>query len=287
MTDQAARLRRFAVNFYAAPPDCPIESFCGMLAAHGIGGVGLTARALQAMDAASLARLLADHGLRATSLNSTGYVLHPAGSAAARDQAALDELLFAAAVALDAPINLIPGGLLHAAASGTPMTLAEARARSIDGIARLAERAVREGVRLSLEPMHPMAVGLRSCVNQIAAARPILDAWPPEVMGLTLDLFHSWWDADLDAAIEDLTTRLLVVQICGLLVPPDGAPPRRAELSAGPPDLTRALRRLEAAGHDGPVEYEVFHEQMHPAPPIEALLDRAVVDFLALTEPAA
>jgi sugar phosphate isomerase/epimerase len=278
---RAARLRRFAVNFYAAPPECGIEAFCGLLAARGIGGVGLTARALAAMDAGALKRLLDAHGLRCTSLNSTGYVLHPPGSAAARGQAALDDRLFAAAAALDAPINLIPGGLLQAAA---PMPLAEARARSLKGIARLADRAAREGVRLSLEPMHPMVVGLRSCFNQIAAVRLILEAWPPSVMGLTLDLFHSWWDAELEAAIATLTARLLVVQVCGLVVPADGAPPRRAALSAGPPDLARVLRLLKAAGHEGPIEYEVFHEQMRPAPPIEALLDRAAADFLALTE---
>ncbi len=281
MTDRAARLRRFAVNFYAAPPDCGIDSFCGMLARRGIGGVGLTARALAAMDAAGLRRLLDAHALRATSLNSTGYVLHPPGGVAARAQAALDDRLFAASAALDAPINLIPGGVLQAV---TPMPLAEARARSLEGIARLAERASRGGARLSLEPMHPMVVGLRSCFHQIDATRPILDAWPASVMGLTLDLFHSWWDSALDEAIATLTARLLVVQVCGVVLPADGGPPRRAELAAGPPDLGRALRLLAQAGHAGPIEYEVFHEQMHPAPPLEALLDRAVADYLALTE---
>ena len=272
------RLRRFAVNLYAAPPDLPVERFCAMLAARGIGGVGLTARAVEAARPEALARLLRDHDLRASSLNSAGYVLH-ADPAAAAAQAALDTRLFEAAGALDAPVNVILGGTLHAAMDGAAPPLREARRRAEEGLARLAERARALGVRLALESMHPLALGTKGCVNQLSHARALARR---EGTGLTLDLYHSWWDDDLPAAIAE--DEILVAQICGLIVPADGAPPLRAELADGPADLALFLRDLDAAGYAGAVEYEVFWGPMGQPEP-EALLDRAVRDWLALTAP--
>lgn len=276
------RLRRFAVSLYAVPPDLPVPRFCAMLAARGIGGIGLTARAVETLDPEALARLLRDHDLRATSLNSAGYVLHidPAAAAA---QAALDVQLLDAAAALDAPVNVILGGTLHAATPGSAAPpLREAWHRAAEGLARLAEQARAAGVRLALEPMHPLALGTKGCINQLSHARAL--AARHAGVGLTLDLYHSWWDADLPAAVAEADIQ--VAQVCGLDVPADGTPPLRAELSAGPSDLALFLRDLDAAEYAGAVEYEVFWDPMG-RPDADGLLDRATRDWLALTSPAA
>ncbi|WP_372619067.1 sugar phosphate isomerase/epimerase family protein [Falsiroseomonas sp.] len=276
----AERLRRLSFNFYMAPPDCGIERFCAMAAARGVGGVGLTARALHALPPDALADLLRMHGLACTSLNSTGYVLH-ADPAAAAAQAALDDLLFDAAQALGAPINAILGGTLHAAtAGGAAPPLRDARASAAEGLERLARRARAAAVRLALEPMHPIALGTKGCINQVSHARA-LAVRHPEV-GLTLDLYHSWWDEDLTPTIAAATNDILVVQICGLAVPADGTAPRRAELAAGPADVGLFLRDLDAAGYGGAIEYEVFWDQMGQ-PDLDGLLDRAARDYLDLT----
>jgi len=277
---EADRLRRLSFNFYMAPPDCDIASFCAMAAARGVGGVGLTARAVDALSPHALAQLLSTHELRCTSLNSTGYVLHAdAGAAAA--QAQLDDLLFAAAQMLDAPVNVILGGTLHGATATTPaLSLRAARLRAAVGLDRLASRAREAGVRLALEPMHPTALGTKGCINQLSHARA-LAARHAEV-GLTVDFHHSWWDEDLAPTIAAAPADILVVQICGQIVPPDGTAARRAELSQGPADLALFLRDLDQAGYDGAIEYEVFWDQMgHPE--LAGLLNRAVQDFLALT----
>jgi sugar phosphate isomerase/epimerase len=267
-----------SVSLYAAPDDMPLEEFCAMLAARGMGGIGLTARAVDSHPPAALRALLARHGLVATSLNSAGYVLH-AGREEAERQAALDSRLLAAAEALDAPVNVILGGLLHGRDAARLPTLAEARARSAEGLDTLARRARRAGVRLALEPMHPAAIGTRSCVNTLEQALALIAG--RDGIGLTLDLFHSWWDPALHAVIAGHAERLFAVQICGLDLPADGGAPRRAELAAGPPDLAAMIAALERAGYRGLLEYEVFHAQMG-APDTGALLDRAMRDVLAL-----
>ena len=277
----AARLRRLSFNFYMAPPDCDIARFCAMAASRGAGGVGLTARAVEAMPPDALARLLREHDLRCTSLNSTGYVLH-ADPAAAAAQARLDDLLFAAAPVLDAPINVILGGTLHGATRAAPaLSLRAARAAAAEGLARLAARAREQGVRLALEPMHPTALGTKGCINQVSHAAAL--AARHAGVGLTLDFHHSWWDEDLAPAIASAPRDILVVQICGQSVPADGGAARRAELAAGPADLGFFLRDLDAAGYGGAIEYEVFWDQMNQ-PDLAGLLDRAVRDFLALTQ---
>ena len=277
---EADQLRRLSFNFYMAPPDCDIASFCAMAAARGVGGVGLTARAVETLSPHALAQLLTTHNLRCTSLNSTGYVLHADAEAAAA-QAQLEDLLFAAAQVLDAPVNVILGGTLHGATATTPaLSLRAARLRAAVGLDRLASRAREAGVRLALEPMHPTALGTKGCINQLSHARA-LAARHAEV-GLTVDFHHSWWDEDLAPTIAAAPGDILVVQICGQIVPPDGTAARRAELSQGPADLALFLRDLDQAGYDGAIEYEVFWDQMgHPE--LAGLLNRAVQDFLALT----
>ncbi|WP_170984795.1 sugar phosphate isomerase/epimerase [Roseomonas sp. AR75] len=273
-----ARLRRLAISLYATPDDLPVEDFCAMLAERGIGGVGLTARAVEAHAPAALRAMLDRHGLVATSLNSAGYVLH-ADATEARKQADLDARLIAAAAELGAPVNLIPGGLLHGAAAAGLPTLAEARTRTAERLDGLAAQARAAGVVLSLEPMHPAAIATRSCVNTLDAARALIAG--REGIGLTLDFYHSWWDPGLHEAIAQDVARMHAVQICGLELPTDGSAPRRAELGAGPPDLRSFVTALEAAGYRGLLEYEVFFGAMG-APETGALLDRAVRDFLAL-----
>ncbi|WP_270937065.1 TIM barrel protein, partial [Falsiroseomonas oryzae] len=195
------------------------------------------------------------------------------------EQAALDARLLAAAQELDAPVNVILGGVLHGAAHGAPPSLREARRRTAEGFAALARRAGALGVRLAVEPIHPAAIGTRSCINQLDQALALIGDDPR--CGLTLDLFHSWWDPALERVVAGHPDRLFLVQICGLDILADGGPPRRADLATGPADLALLLRDLDAARYRGPLEYEVFHDAMGRPDP-DALLDRAVRDFLSL-----
>ncbi|WP_431282287.1 sugar phosphate isomerase/epimerase family protein [Humitalea sp. 24SJ18S-53] len=271
-------LRRFAISLYGAPPDYPLEAFCALLASHGIGGIGLTPPVFSAHAPEEIAAVLARHGLRAASLNSAGYFLH-ADPAEAAAQAALDARLLAAALVLQAPVNVIPGGLLHTlpgAAGADPALLRAATRRALAAMAA----ATPKDVALSLEPMHPMAMGLRSCLNQLSAARDAIQDLPG--FGLTLDLFHSYWDDGIEALLRDTAGLLRVVQVCGVVLPRDGGPPRRAALRQGEIDVAAFLRALDAAGYDGMIEYEVFFDAMgRPTP--EALVEQAVRDFAAIS----
>lgn len=277
----AATTRRLAVSFYAAPDHCSLEEFCRLLAERGIGGIGLTARAVEAHTPVELERLLRSHDLTCTSLNSAGYFLH-ADPEAAHRQERLERLLLDAALVLGAPVNVIPGGLHHARARGEPVALAEVRRRAQDGLERLAQRMAVDGIRLSLEPIRPLGLTDKGCINQLSHARAAIAGLPGA--GLTLDLFHSWWDADLSDTVATAVEDLHVVQVCGVETWPSDTPPARTDLALGTADVRGFLAELTAAGYSGLLEYEVM--QFQRAQEVVGLLDRAVADFVALQQPA-
>lgn len=270
-------LRGLAVSFYAAPDDCSLERFCSLLAARGIGGLGLTSRATQDRTPEQVGSLLAAHDLVGTSLNSGGYFLH-ADEGRARAQRELDARLLEWASVLQVPLNVIPGGVDDARATGQPVTVSEARRRAQTALEELAGRAAALGVRLSLEPMHPLGLPDKGCVNQLSAARAAIADLPG--VGLTLDLFHSWWDADLAGTVASAVDDLLVVQVCGVVTGPPGTPPRRTDMALGSVDVGELLDQLDAAGRTAPVEFEVM--QFQQAQELTELLDRAVRDWVHL-----
>ncbi|MPZ59851.1 MAG: TIM barrel protein [Propionibacteriales bacterium] len=270
-------LRRLAVSYYAAPPACSLETFCELLAHRGIGGIALTAAAVEDREPEELRRLLSTHNLTCTSLNSAGYFLH-ADPRRAAAQADLDARLLECAAAVDAPVNVIPGGIEHTRGEGgRPLPLEDARSRVEDALASLAGTASSAGVLLSLEPIHPLGLTDKGCVNQLSHARSLAAALPG--CGITLDFFHSWWDADLAGTVASATEQLYVVQVCG--VQTDGAdPPRRTDMAKGDADVAGLLTALSAAGYPGLVEYEVFYQQRPQE--LDGLLDRAARDFVSL-----
>ncbi len=51
---------------------------------------------------------------------------------------------------------------------------------------------------LAIEPLHPMFAADRACVNTLAQALDLCDELGDGV-GVAVDVYHVWWDPDLDA----------------------------------------------------------------------------------------
>jgi len=234
------------VNHYLCPAGMALPAFLDLVAHHGFCGAGLTQAALDEMPLAAIAKHLKDRGLGLSSLNSAGYFLDPGAEARNRD------LLDAAAELGARALNVIVGG-------AGPLPLREARARCADGLAKLAEDAQARGVTLMLEPLHPNTVRFRSCINSIAQAGALAAGLP--ATALNLDLFHLWWDPDLDRLCRGgMEPPLALVQVCdvgGEIA--SGGLPRRVPLDEGGEDWRDLLRRIPAGV---PVELELFADQM-------------------------
>ena len=83
--------------------------------------------------------------------------------------------------------------------------LAGAREMVRDGLGILHEYAQGAGMRLAIEPLHPMYAADRACVNTLAQANALCDELAPDGadgLGLAVDVYHVWWDPQLQSAVS-------------------------------------------------------------------------------------
>src|SRR5690606_29025718 len=92
--------------------------------------------------------------------------------------------------------------LVVGATPGQP--LARQRGWVREGIEALLDEAQAAGVKLAIEPLHPMYAADRSCINRIAEARQICETLNHPALGVAVDVYHVWWDPDLETEIEQL-----------------------------------------------------------------------------------
>ncbi|MFH9668194.1 sugar phosphate isomerase/epimerase family protein [Streptomyces globisporus] len=226
----------------------------------GIGKVGLWRAPVQAYGVGRTARLLADAGLTVTSLCRGGFftALDPAERARALDdnRAAIDE---AAALSTDTLV-LVSGGLPPGSRD-----LTGARERVAEALAVLAPYAAERGVRLAIEPLHPMYASDRCVVSTLAQALDLAERFPAEQVGVVVDTYHLWWDdrAPAQIARAGRGSRIHSFQLADWITPlPAGVLLGRGQLGDGSVDFRAFRREVESAGFDGPIEVEIFNEAL-------------------------
>ena len=244
-----------SINFYVCPEAVSLPQFAALAAGAGAQALGLTVRALGEMKLPAVRALLQRHGLKVSSLNSAGYFLFGDG-AKAGEQEELNTRLIAAAAELEAQtLVVITGGISHG-----PWPLADARARVEDGLLRLADQAARANVRLGLEPIHPLGILQKGCVNSIAEALRLAAKHPQ--IGLTLDFFHTWWDPQFTRVCEAAPEKARLVQFCNVVTLDNPADFQRDLPATGLFDVAAALHEIRARGYRGYFEFEMFPEHL-------------------------
>ncbi|MFD8444986.1 sugar phosphate isomerase/epimerase family protein [Streptomyces globisporus] len=239
----------------------------------GIGKVGLWRAPVQAYGVERTARLLADAGLTVTSLCRGGFftALDPAERARALDdnRAAIDE---AAALSTDTLV-LVSGGLPPGSRD-----LTGARERVAEALVVLAPYAAEHGVRLAIEPLHPMYASDRCVVSTLAQALDLAERFPAEQVGVVVDTYHLWWDDRAPAQIARAGRggRIHSFQLADWITPlPAGVLLGRGQLGDGSVDFRAFRREVESAGFDGPIEVEIFNEALWARDGAEVLAEVA------------
>jgi sugar phosphate isomerase/epimerase len=241
----------------------------------GVTGVGLWREPVAAYGLDATARLIRRTGLEVTSLCRGGFltIADPAGrEERLRDnRAAIAE---AATLGTDTLV-LVCGGLPEGGGD-----LRDARERVTDAIADLVPFADSNGVRLAVEPLHPMFASDRSVVSTLAQALRIAEQFPADQVGVVIDTYHLWWDDTVDALIQraGAAGRIAAFQVADWTTPlPYGVLTGRGQLGDGCIDLRHFREQVAAAGYNGYTEVEIFNEDMwarDPAQVLEEILDR-------------
>ncbi|MFD3798960.1 sugar phosphate isomerase/epimerase family protein [Streptomyces californicus] len=269
MTDDLARL---SIN-QETIKQWSLEELAEGCAKASIGRVGLWRAPVQAYGVERTARLLSDAGIGVTSLCRGGFftALDPAERARALDdnRAAIDE---AAALSTDTLV-LVSGGLPPGSRD-----LHGARERVADALAELAPYAAECGVRLAIEPLHPMFASDRCVVSTLGQALDLAERFPAEQVGVVVDTYHLWWDdrAPADIARAGAGGRIHAFQLADWITPlPAGVLLGRGQLGDGSVDFRAFRSAVESAGYDGPIEVEIFNEALWAREGAEVLAEVA------------
>nr|WP_060887479.1 sugar phosphate isomerase/epimerase family protein [Streptomyces caniscabiei] len=226
----------------------------------GITGVGLWREPVAAHGLDATAKLVRDAGLAVTTLCRGGFftAIDPAERAAALadNRKAIDE---AATLGTDTLV-LVSGGL-----PAGSKDLHGARERIADALAELGPYAASNGVRLAIEPLHPMFASDRCVVSTLSQALDIAERFPADQVGVTVDTYHIWWDDTAPAAIAraGATGRIHTFQLADWITPlPQGVLTGRGQIGDGAIDMREWKSYVETAGYTGPIEVELFNDDL-------------------------
>ncbi|WP_377268016.1 sugar phosphate isomerase/epimerase family protein [Peterkaempfera sp. SMS 1(5)a] len=228
----------------------------------GIPAIGLWRDKVAEIGTARAAALVREAGLAVSSLCRGGF-LTAQGEQGTREaiednRRALEE---AAELGTDTLVMVV-GGL-----PGESRDLVGARARVAELLAELAPYAGELGVRLAIEPLHPMFCADRAVVSTLGQALDLAEQHPADQVGVVVDSYHIWWDPQLSEQIARAGERIASYQVCDWTLPlPADALLGRGHVGDGCIDFGSLGALVADAGYTGWIEVEIFNQTVWDTP---------------------
>jgi sugar phosphate isomerase/epimerase len=244
----------------------------------GLGAIGIWREQLAEVGLDEACRLVAESGLRVSSLCRGGFFTNPAEAptAEARNREAIEE----AAALNAATLVLVAGGLPPG-----DRDLEAARSCAAQAIEQLVPYAHELGVNLGIEPMNPIYAADRGVISTLAQALDIAERFDAADVGVVVDTFHLWWEPRVSEQLLRAGERIVSYQICDWITPlPADTLLARGMMGDGHVDFTAFTRSVAAAGYRGDIEVEIFNADLWAAPPTE-VVNTMVERYLRLVQP--
>jgi sugar phosphate isomerase/epimerase len=246
-------LERLSFNQITADPR-PLDEVIRNCSSEGIRYMAVWRHKLD-RGAGNAAAMIHDAGLRVSSLCRGGWFSAPTLTER-RERVNDNRIAIEQAAELGAPVLVIVSG----PANG--QTLDAARASVVDGLLEILPDAEKAGIVLGIEPLHPMYTAERSVVVTLKQANDIVDHLASPAAGVVVDAFHVWWDPELMAQIERARGRIAGFHVSDWPAPLPGILMGRAMMGDGVIELRRLRLAVEAHGYSGPIEVEIFNEEV-------------------------
>ncbi len=230
-----------------------VEEAAEAYSAAGVSGMTVWRDVYADRDPQAVGAMVRGYGLQIVALCRGGFFPH--ATAAGRQEAiednkrAIDE-----AAQLGAPQVVLVCG----AAPGQALELSRRQIR--DGIEAVLPHAEQRDIQLAIEPLHPMYADDRSAISTLGQANDMAEEIDSAHLGVALDVYHLWWDPDLEAQIErcGAADNLLAFHICDWKTPTTDLLFDRGLMGEGCIDIPLIRGWVEAAGFQGFHEVEIF-----------------------------
>ena len=269
----AVNLKRCAINTATLGFQVPIEQSVDAIAAQGFGGIAPWRREIEGQNVSAIAKRIRDAGLKVTGYCRSTYLpsLTPAGLRAniESNRRALNDAAILGAQSFVMVVGGLPTG---------SKDIAGARVQVAEGVAQLLEHGKKLGVRIALEPLHPVYTAERSCLTLLSEAlemcQQVEGSEPEPSLGICLDVYHVWWDPNLkrDIARAGMEKRIFGFHVCDWLVPTTDVLNDRGMMGDGVIDIPSIRALVEEASYQGPTEVEIFSAQNWWKRPVAEIL---------------
>lgn len=248
-------LSRLCIHTITTKP-WSIEEAAKNFSQSGVKGITVWRDALAGRNIKNTGEMLRSQGLSVVSLCRGGFF--PSTDASKR-QAAIDDNRRAIEEAHELGTDLIV--LVCGADPGQALEVS--RQQIQDGILTVLPEAQAAGVRLAIEPLHPMYADIRSAINTLAQANDMSIAIDSPWVGVAVDVYHLWWDPQLEAEIKRCGEheKLFAFHVCDWKSPTVDMLNDRGLMGEGCIPLQKIRSWVEATGFDGFIEVEIFSNE--------------------------
>jgi sugar phosphate isomerase/epimerase len=282
--DLSQDFRACAVNTATLGFQAPIKEVVDAIARAGFGALAPWRREVEGGDVPAIARQIRDAGLTVSGYCRSTYIPAATREGFRANVEANKRAIMDAAVLGAETFVMVVGGLPQHSKD-----LAGARQQVKDATAELVRHGRELGVRIALEPLHPVYAAERSCLTLISEA---LD-WCDEIEGTTLDpwlgtcidVYHCWWDPHVLPSIAraGAMRRIFNFHVCDWLVPTEDVLNDRGMMGDGVIDVRGLRAAVEAAGYGGFVEAEIFSARNWWTRPMDETLSISKERFASAT----
>jgi sugar phosphate isomerase/epimerase len=222
----------------------------------GIHGITVWRNVLENLDLKDAGKILDDFEMKVVSLARGGFF--PSTERKKREDAITDNIIaIEQAAAIGAPVLVLVCG----ADPGQPLEVS--REQIMEGIIRILPEARNAGVKLAIEPLHPMYAGDRSAIVSLGQANHVAEEINSDFVGVALDVYHLWWDDRLHQEIIRCgqNGNLLAFHVCDWNVPTTDFLNDRGLMGDGCINVPLIRSWVEETGFTGYNEVEVFSEK--------------------------
>ena len=224
--------------------------------AAGVKGITVWRDSLDGRNIGQTAKMIREHDLTIVSLCRGGFFPHKDSN---KRKTAIDDNRKAIEEAAELGTSMLV--LVCGADPSQPME--ESRKQIRDGIAAVIPEASAAGVKLTIEPLHPMYADTRSAINTLRQANDLAEELNSPWVGVAVDVYHLWWDPFLKKEIKRCAKNgnLAAFHICDWKVPTTDLLLDRGLMGEGCIPVKQIRSWVEAAGFTGFNEVEIFSNE--------------------------